>query len=357
LLRNPYEEEGSYYPERYEPEYDPSDLGEGVAPCPMCPGLGFPMGQLGSTRWYSCRQCGWEFPEQAPQPNPYFSPPAIDYVSYGASRPGIVYGTPPVGSMGTQFGYDRPFVPRSSPFHNPYDARGRYVYPPGHAYGGQTEEEAELERARARALSGSMRAIGEYQLNPHYECESCGAPTGGDRRCHRCHQHGTALDNPFGGPIYQCEICGAPTSGQPRCHRCYDRPAPQRAARGKIDHACECELVEGHPGKCWCGGCGHEFPRRMHGRRVYLGSHDAGQAIWDPVLKAYVARERENPRKASGRYSPKSRAFVGKKIKLLLREGRAPAQAKAIALSMARKKGLKVPPAPKQNRPRKRARR
>lgn len=58
----------------------------------------------------------------------------------------------------------------------------------------------------------------------------------------------------------------------------------------EVDHSCECELVEGHPGKCWCGGCSQEFPARLHGNRVYLGSHDAGLASWDPVLKAFVAR-------------------------------------------------------------------
>jgi hypothetical protein len=56
------------------------------------------------------------------------------------------------------------------------------------------------------------------------------------------------------------------------------------------DHACECELVAGHPGQCWCGGCDYEFAARLHGRRVYMHSHDAGLAEWDDDLKAFVAR-------------------------------------------------------------------
>jgi hypothetical protein len=58
------------------------------------------------------------------------------------------------------------------------------------------------------------------------------------------------------------------------------------------NHACECELVPEHPGPCWCGGCGVEFPRRLHGRRVYLASHDADQSVWDTDAKAFVARAR-----------------------------------------------------------------
>ena len=29
--------------------------------CPVCPGRGLPLGQLGSLRWYRCRDCGIDF--------------------------------------------------------------------------------------------------------------------------------------------------------------------------------------------------------------------------------------------------------------------------------------------------------
>jgi hypothetical protein len=66
-----------------------------------------------------------------------------------------------------------------------------------------------------------------------------------------------------------------------------DQPVPP--ARNH-NHSCECELVDNHPARCWCGGCDREFSRRLHGRRVYLGSHDAGLAVWDASLRAFVAK-------------------------------------------------------------------
>jgi tRNA(Ile2) C34 agmatinyltransferase TiaS len=29
--------------------------------CPVCPGHGVPLGQLGPLRWYRCRDCGIDF--------------------------------------------------------------------------------------------------------------------------------------------------------------------------------------------------------------------------------------------------------------------------------------------------------
>lgn len=29
--------------------------------CPVCPGRGMPLGQLGRLRWYCCRDCGIDF--------------------------------------------------------------------------------------------------------------------------------------------------------------------------------------------------------------------------------------------------------------------------------------------------------
>ena len=29
--------------------------------CPVCPGRGVPLGQLGRLRWYRCRDCGIDF--------------------------------------------------------------------------------------------------------------------------------------------------------------------------------------------------------------------------------------------------------------------------------------------------------
>jgi tRNA(Ile2) C34 agmatinyltransferase TiaS len=29
--------------------------------CPVCPGRGVPLGQLGTLRWYRCRDCGIDF--------------------------------------------------------------------------------------------------------------------------------------------------------------------------------------------------------------------------------------------------------------------------------------------------------
>ena len=35
----------------------------GYPPCPMCDGLGLPMGRLGNVTHYRCRHCGWTFDE------------------------------------------------------------------------------------------------------------------------------------------------------------------------------------------------------------------------------------------------------------------------------------------------------
>jgi tRNA(Ile2) C34 agmatinyltransferase TiaS len=33
--------------------------------CPVCPGHGMPLGQLGALRWYRCRDCGIDFNRRA----------------------------------------------------------------------------------------------------------------------------------------------------------------------------------------------------------------------------------------------------------------------------------------------------
>lgn len=33
--------------------------------CPVCPGQGVPLGQLGPLRWYRCRDCGIDFNQRA----------------------------------------------------------------------------------------------------------------------------------------------------------------------------------------------------------------------------------------------------------------------------------------------------
>ena len=33
--------------------------------CPVCPGHGVPLGQLGPLRWFRCRDCGIDFSRQA----------------------------------------------------------------------------------------------------------------------------------------------------------------------------------------------------------------------------------------------------------------------------------------------------
>ncbi len=38
--------------------------------CPMCPGHGQPLGALGSTMHYRCRDCGWTF-SHTPRTNPW----------------------------------------------------------------------------------------------------------------------------------------------------------------------------------------------------------------------------------------------------------------------------------------------
>ena len=40
--------------------------------CPVCPGWGMPLGQLGRLRWYRCRDCGIDFNLRAKAPS---SPP------------------------------------------------------------------------------------------------------------------------------------------------------------------------------------------------------------------------------------------------------------------------------------------
>lgn len=40
--------------------------------CPVCPGWGMPLGQLGRLRWYRCRDCGIDFNWRAKAPS---SPP------------------------------------------------------------------------------------------------------------------------------------------------------------------------------------------------------------------------------------------------------------------------------------------
>ena len=34
--------------------------------CPVCPGRGMVLGQLGRLRWYRCRDCGIDFSRRAP---------------------------------------------------------------------------------------------------------------------------------------------------------------------------------------------------------------------------------------------------------------------------------------------------
>jgi tRNA(Ile2) C34 agmatinyltransferase TiaS len=36
--------------------------------CPVCPGRGTPLGQLGRLRWYRCRDCGIDFNRRAKAP-------------------------------------------------------------------------------------------------------------------------------------------------------------------------------------------------------------------------------------------------------------------------------------------------
>ena len=36
--------------------------------CPVCPGRGMPLGQLGRLRWYRCRDCGIDFNRRAKAP-------------------------------------------------------------------------------------------------------------------------------------------------------------------------------------------------------------------------------------------------------------------------------------------------
>lgn len=281
MLRNPYEADP--YEDLSTPEHEVERLSyEGMAGCPMCPGVGHFMGQLGRTRWYRCRDCGWEYPGQ-PQPNPFFSPPAIDYVSYGVSRPGIAYGTPPAGSMGTRYGADRPFVPRATPFSNPYDEYGRY----GH--------------------------VG------HYECAACGAPTSGSQLCERCHWHATALDNPSWA-VHE------PDWGRVGTVFADTQQEAERLARRTV----------GRDAQYWVRP---EAPRTKHKTGARSGKK-----------RKLKRRAKANPQQASGRYSPKAREFLSKKIKALLREGRTMAQARAIAMSMARERGLKVPPPAKAKR-------
>jgi hypothetical protein len=58
----------------------------------------------------------------------------------------------------------------------------------------------------------------------------------------------------------------------------------------------------------------------------------------------------QNPkRRASRRYSPRARTFVGRKIRRLAREGYRGTQRVAIALAMARRRGLKVPKRTRRN--------
>ena len=36
--------------------------------CPVCPGRGMPLGQLGRLRWYRCRDCGIDFNRRGKAP-------------------------------------------------------------------------------------------------------------------------------------------------------------------------------------------------------------------------------------------------------------------------------------------------
>lgn len=44
--------------------------------CPVCPGRGVPLGQLGHLRWYRCRDCGIDFNRRAKAPPSAFLRPA-----------------------------------------------------------------------------------------------------------------------------------------------------------------------------------------------------------------------------------------------------------------------------------------
>lgn len=42
--------------------------------CPMCNGPGVPLGSLGRSVWYRCRNCGWDFNRVKPAPRPKPAP-------------------------------------------------------------------------------------------------------------------------------------------------------------------------------------------------------------------------------------------------------------------------------------------
>ncbi len=82
-------------------------------------------------------------------------------------------------------------------------------------------------------------------------------------------------------------------------------------------------MMRGHKRGCRCVGCSPAT--RARGMKALL--------------------KKVNPRRASGRYSPAARRFLGGEIPALIHAGYTPERAKAAAMSMARQARLKVPKA------------